>query len=57
MEMELYYIPRQKGEYHSLSKPYAQKVDSMEKVDGHWDPPGLRSPLIWGYDSTRMNAT
>jgi hypothetical protein len=26
MEMELHYIPHQKGEYHGLSKPQAQKL-------------------------------
>ena len=40
MNMALHSIPDQKGEYHGLSKPQAQNGDSMEKVDGHWDPSG-----------------
>jgi hypothetical protein len=40
MKMTLHYIPHQKGEHHGLSKPQAQNVDSMEKVDVHRGPPG-----------------
>jgi hypothetical protein len=41
MEMALHYIPHQKGEYHGLSKPWAQKCRFSGK--GGWPP---RSTLI-----------
>jgi hypothetical protein len=35
MKMTLHFIPRQKGEYHGLSKPEAQNSDLVEEVDGN----------------------
>jgi hypothetical protein len=40
MKMTLHYNPHKKGEYHGLSKPHAQNGDSVEEVDGHYDPFG-----------------
>jgi hypothetical protein len=40
MKMILHSIPHQMGEYHGLSKPQAQNVDSVEKVVGHREPHG-----------------
>jgi hypothetical protein len=45
MKMLLHSIPHQKGEYHSLTKPYARNVDSVEKVVGHRDPPRSKEAL------------
>jgi hypothetical protein len=44
MKMTLHSIPHQKGEYHDLSKPQAQDVDLVKKVDGHRDPFGSFLP-------------
>jgi hypothetical protein len=44
MEMELHYIPHKKGEYHVYQNHRLKNVDSVEKVDGHRDPP--RSSIV-----------